>query len=182
MSGRAGHIKDVTQDDNDYRQFIINCYGNNDQRKYFSLAPFGIDFVAPENTRSLVSDSKNKDIQYNLGVLNKIRLIDLAAGECMIFSTDETGETLKSSITLRNSGNIEINKDLGSVDIRLNADGTMNLTAAGNVIIDVDGNVQVDATGDAIINTDGDVDVNASGNVTIDATQVNVNNGNLTVD
>ncbi len=132
MNDRAGHIKEVTQDDNNYRQFIINCYGENDQRKYFSLTPFGIDFVAPENTRSFVSESANKDVQYNLGVLNKIKIDDLAKGESVIFSTDETGEDLKSSITLRNTGNIEVNKNISeNATVNINADGTIEFN--GNV-------------------------------------------------
>jgi hypothetical protein len=123
---KSGHIKDVTQDeDSGFRQFIINCLGNNDNRKYFSLSPFGVDFVAPENTRSLTSESMNKDVNYNMGVLNKIHVDDLNAGECVIFSTDEAGETLKSKQVYRNNGNIEINEGMANGNIIIKADGTI---------------------------------------------------------
>ena len=172
---QSGHIKGTSKDENtSYRQFIINCLGNNDQRKYLSISPFGFDFNAPENTRALTADSRNKDVKYNLGVLNKIRVEDLEAGESVIFSTDEAGEELKSKIVLRNTGDIEINKGLGGVDIGINADGTLNVIASGNVSITVDGNTTIETT--------GDVNLNADGNVIVTSTQLNVNGGNLTVD
>ncbi len=123
---QSGHIKETTQDENTgYRQFIINCLGDNDQRKYFSISPFGFDFNAPENTRALTADSRNKDQKYNLGVLNKIRVEDLNAGEAVIFSTDEAGEGLVSKTVHRNNGDIEINKDMSNGRITIKADGTM---------------------------------------------------------
>ena len=126
MNNQSGHIKQTVKDeDTGYRQFIINCLGNTDQRKYFSISPFGFDFNAPENTRALTADSRNKDVKYNLGVLNKIRVEDLNAGEAVIFSTDEAGEVLVSKTVHRNNGDIEINKDMNNGNILIKADGTI---------------------------------------------------------
>jgi hypothetical protein len=152
----TGHIKDTEDDDNGYRQFIINCYGENDQRKYFSISPFGIDFNSPVDTRTLVSDSKNKDIKFSLGVLNKIKIDDLKPGEMGLFSTDEPGETIMSQIVFRNTGDIEINKGMDA-----------------NIIIGVDGSIKIVAKADITIESDG--------NVIVTATQFSAN-GNLTVD
>lgn len=110
-----GHVKGVTEDDNGYRQFIVNCLGNNDQRKYFSISPFGIDFNIPVDTRTLTTDSRNKDESYNLGVLNQVKVEDLEPGECAIFSTNANGAELKSFIKLRNSGVLEINGDSDNI-------------------------------------------------------------------
>jgi hypothetical protein len=152
----TGHIKDTEDDDNGYRQFIINCYGENDQRKYFSISPFGIDFNAPADTRTLTSDSKNKDIKFSLGVLNKVKIDDLKPGEMGLFSTDEPGETIMSQIVFRNTGNIEINKGMDA-----------------NITIGVDGSIKIVAT--------KDIELTSDAKVKIVATQLDVN-GNLTVD
>lgn len=106
---KSGHIKDQVSDNNGFRQFVVNCLGDNDGRKYFSISPFGIDFNAPVNTRALTSDSMNKDVKYNLGVLNKIKVEDLSPGESAIFSTNEDGTELKSFIKFRNDGTMEQN-------------------------------------------------------------------------
>jgi hypothetical protein len=169
----SGHIKDQTSDDNGFRQFIINCFGSNDQRKYFSISPFGIDFNAPIGTRSLVSDSINKDVKYNLGVLNKLKIEDLNPGECAIFSTDEPGEAIMSKIVLRNTGDIEINKDLDNGSITIGVDGSIQITGKAETTITVDGNASITAT--------GDVEISADGNVNITATKCDIN-GNLTVE
>jgi hypothetical protein len=123
---RVGHIKDVSEDENGYRQFIINCLGNNDQRKYFSITPFGIDYNAPIDTRTLTIDSNNKDVKFNVGVLNIVKIDDLVPGESAFFSTNEVGDTIMSQIVLRNTGDIEINKDLnGNANLLIKVDGTM---------------------------------------------------------
>lgn len=164
---KSGHIKgQESEEETNIRQFLINCFGPNDQRKYFSITPFGIDYNAPINTRSLVTDSANKDINYNLGVLNKLKIDDLNPGESSIFSTNEDGSEIVSKIVLRNTGAVEINKDLDGVQILINADGSLGIITTGNAVIDVD----------------GDVSLTASGNINASATQFNVNSGNLTVD
>jgi len=168
----AGHVKESVSDENGFRQFIINCLGSSDQRKYFSISPFGIDFNPPVDYRSLTTDSANKDIKYNLGVLNKIKIEDLAPGESAIFSTDEAGEALVSQIVLRNTGDIEINKDLENASVLIKADGTMQVISK-DVTITVDGNATIAAT--------GNVELNADGNVVVTATQFDAN-GNFTVD
>lgn len=128
----SGHIKDQESDENGNRIFIVSCLGNSDQRKYFSLSPFGIDFNPPEDTRSLTTSSQNNDTKYNLGVLNKIKIEDLAKGESAIFSTNEAGEELKSQIIMRNTGKIEI---ITTSDIDINSDANINIVAADNVAI-----------------------------------------------
>lgn len=128
---QSGHIKEATEDENGYRKFIVNCLGNNDQKKYFSITPFGIDYNAPVDTRSLTIDSRNKDASYNIGILNKVKIDDLLPGESALFSTDEPGETIVSQIVLRNTGDIEINKDLTNGNILIKADGTIEFN--GNV-------------------------------------------------
>lgn len=112
---KTGHIKDQTSDDLGNRQFIINCVGENDQRKYFSISPFGIDYNAPVDTRALTTDSKNKDFNFNLGVLNKIKVEDLEPGESAIFSTLAGGTELKSFIKFRVDGSMEQNGDVDTL-------------------------------------------------------------------
>lgn len=162
MKNQTGHVKEALIDENGFKQFIINCFGASDQRKYFSISPFGIDFNAPVNTRILTTDSQNKDQKFSLGVLNLINVADLAPGESAIFSTDEPGENLMAKIVLRNSGGIEITALSDTL-----------LTITGNAAFNVDGNATIAAT--------GDVNLNADGNVVVTATQFSAN-GNLTVD
>ena len=150
----TGHIKEATEDDSGFRQFIINCLGPNDKKKYFSITPFGIDFNAPVDTRALTTDSSNKDIKFNLGVLNKLKIADLLPGESAIFSTDEACEAIVSKIVLRNTGAIEITAG-----------------EASTIVV----------TGDATIQASGDVNLTADGNVVVTATQFSAN-GNFTVD
>jgi hypothetical protein len=169
----SGHIQDSTSDDNGFRQFIINCFGDKDQRKYYSISPFGMDFNAPAKTRCLVVDSKNKDIKYNVGVLNKLKIEDLKPGECAIFSTDEPGEAIMSTIVLRNTGDIEINKDLDNGSVLIGVDGSIQIIAKADTSITIDGNATISATGDVILSADG--------NVNVTATKVDLN-GNLTVE
>jgi len=153
MTTTLGKTKDTDLTD-DFRQFIINCLGENDQRKYFSISTFGSDFNVPLETKALTIDSKNKDDKFVIGFLNLLKIDDLEPGENAIFSTSEDGSEIKSKIVLRNTGDIEIE----STGISL--------------IID----------GDADIATTGDVNITADGNATITATQLDVNSGNLTVD
>lgn len=110
-ANKSGHIKETIDDKNGYRQFVINCIGINDQRKYFSISPFGIDFNPPANTRALATNSANKDQSYNIGVLNKIKIDDLGPGESAIFSTNESGTELGGFIKLRSDGTTEQNGD-----------------------------------------------------------------------
>jgi hypothetical protein len=162
----VGHKKGNLIDDDGYRQFIVNAFGDNDQTKYYVVSPFGIDYNPPNETRTLNSDSMDKDKNFVQGVLNKLKIDDLALGESAIFSTDEEGTEIKSKIVCRNTGAVEINKGLDGVQILLNSDGSLGIITTGNAIIDVD----------------GDVGLTASGNVNVTATQLNVNGGNLTVD
>jgi len=136
MKNQAGHVKGQASDKNGFRQFVVNCLGGNDQRKYFSISPFGIDSNPPVNTRALTADSSNKDVQFNLGVLNKIKIEDLQPGEPAIFSTSEDGETIVSQIVLRNTGDIEINKDIsGNATVLIKADGTIDLNGNADNIV-----------------------------------------------
>ncbi len=123
---QTGHKIETTEDENGYRQFVVNCVGIDDQRKYFSISPFGIDFNPPETLRVVTSESRNKDESLNIGVLNKIKIDNLNLGESAIFSTDDVGEAIVSQIVLRNTGDIEINKDFEeNANILIKADGTM---------------------------------------------------------
>lgn len=92
-----------------YRQFIINCYGENDRRKYYSIQPFGQDANAPEELKGLTVDSGNKDDNFIIGFLNALKLDSLAKGEQILFSTSADGKTLKSYIKLLNTKVIEFN-------------------------------------------------------------------------
>lgn len=124
-----------TNTDETYRQFVINCLGDNDRRKYFYVAPFGEDSNVPEDTRGLTSDSNNKDNRFVFGFLNKVKIDDLNLGDKAIFSTSEDGNEIKSQIVFRNTGNIEINKDLGSnASILVKADGTMEFNGDADFI------------------------------------------------
>jgi hypothetical protein len=125
-----GKIKEVTEDDNGYRQFIINCLGVNDEKKYFSISPFGIDFNPPIDTRLLTIDSRNNNAKFSVGVINKLKIADLSPGEPAIFSTDETGENIVSQTVHRNNGDIEINKGLSNGNILIKADGTIEFNGA----------------------------------------------------
>lgn len=153
-----GHVKGVTEDDNGYRQFIVNCLGNNDQRKYFSISPFGIDFNIPEDTRTLTADSRNKDESYNLGVLNQVKVEDLEPGECAIFSTNEGGTALAGFIKFRKNGTMEQNGDsdflVGFNKLKEGFDGIKtdyndhkHQIPAGQVIVSVSGGSGAPAVG-----------------------------------
>lgn len=146
MNGTLGKTKD-TDISGDFRQFIINCLGENDQRKYFSISPFGIDSNVPLETKGLTVDSKNKDDKFVIGFLNLLKIDDLELGEIAIFSTLEDGTEIKSKIVLRNTGDIEIES---SKDV--------NVSVTGNVNMTVDGNANITAT---------QLNVN-SGNLTVD--------------
>lgn len=125
-NNQVGRIKEMTEDEDGVRQFVINCVGISDQRKYFCISPFGIEFNAPVETRGLTTNSKNKDDNFLIGVINKVKPEDLNLGESAIFSTDDVGEAIVSQIVLRNTGDIEINKDLEeNANILIKADGTM---------------------------------------------------------
>ena len=153
MTTTLGKTKD-TDISGDFRQFIINCLGENDQRKYFSISSFGSDFNVPVDSRGLTIDSKNKDDKFVIGFLNLLKIDDLEPGENAIFSTSEDGTEIKSKIILRNTGDIEIE----STGISLTIDGDANITATG------------------------DINLTSDGNVVVDSTQLDVNSGNLTVD
>lgn len=131
----------------DFRQFVINCLGENDQRKYFVVSEFGSDHNAPDQMRVLTSGSRNKDDKFALGFLNGLKLDDLAKGEKAIFSTSEDGTEIKAKIVFRNTGDLEIES---AKDV--------NLTVTGDVNLTVDGKVNVTAT---------QLNVN-SGNLTVD--------------
>jgi len=146
MTATLGKTKD-TDISGDFRQFIINCLGENDQRKYFSISTFGSDFNVPLETKALTIDSKNKDDKFVIGFLNLLKIDDLEPGENAIFSTSEDGSEIKSKIVLRNTGDIEIES---TKDV--------NITVTGDVNITSDGNVNITAT---------QLDVN-SGNLTVD--------------
>ena len=130
-----------------YRQYVINCLGENDRRKYFSIQPFGEDANVPEEVKALTSNSNNKDNKFVIGYLNALKLDDLEPGEKVIFSTAEDGSEIKAKITFKNTGDVE-----------------------------------VEASNDVNILVTGDANITADGNVLINATQLNVNDGNLTVD
>lgn len=109
----------------DFRQFVINCLGENDRRKYFVVSEFGSDYNAPDEMRVLTSDSRNKDDKFALGFLNGLKLDDLLKGEKAIFSTSEDGSAIKAKIVFRNTGDIEINQGLPNGNILIKADGTI---------------------------------------------------------
>jgi len=136
-----------TNTEGNYRQYVINCLGENDRRKYFSIQPFGEDANVPEEIKALTSDSNNKDNKFVIGYLNALKLDDLEPGEKVIFSTADDGSEIKAKITFKNTGDIE-----------------------------------VEATNDINITVTGDANISADGDVLINATQLNVNSGNLTVD
>ena len=153
MTSQAGHIKESTEDENGFRQFIINCLGNNDQRKYFSLSPFGIDFNAPIDTRSLTIGSRNKDQKYNLGVLNKIKVDNLNKGESAIFSTDEAGDALISLIQLKNDGTIYINNPALGASIEIQPSGNMyinDISIGGFINLLDDDTIEINGDADNI--------------------------------
>ena len=108
MSGTVGKSKDTAEKDG-FRQFVINALGLDDQRKYFSLSGFGDDYNLPNDTRVLTFDSKNKDIKFIAGVLNKNWLNTLNKGERIVFSTSEDGETMESFIRFNNDGTMHQN-------------------------------------------------------------------------
>jgi hypothetical protein len=94
-----------------FRQFVINCLGESDRRKYYLIAPFGVDSNPPEGAKGLTSDSKNKDDKFVIGFLNALKLDDLAPGEQLIFSTSNNGSEVKAFIKLLNTGVMALNGD-----------------------------------------------------------------------
>lgn len=149
---KTGKIKetDISQD---FRQFSVNSIGENDIGKYYMLSAFGEDSNIPENTKALTINSANKDVNFIIGVLNKLKVDDLNPGDKIIFSSSEDGSEIKSKIVLKNTGDIEIE----STSIVLTIDGDVGITATGNVNLEAE-------------------------NVNIVATKFNVNSGNLTVE
>jgi hypothetical protein len=94
-----------------YRQYVINCLGENDRRKYYLVTDFGTDFNVPENVKALTGDSKNKDDKFVFGFLNTLKTDDLNPGEKIVFSTSEDGSEIKTFIKLLNTGVMDINGD-----------------------------------------------------------------------
>lgn len=129
-----GKTKD-TNTEEIYRQFIINCLGENDRRKYFLVTSFGEDFNVPEDTRALISESNNKDIKFVIGFLNKVKIDTLNYGDKVIFSTSEDGTEIESQIVLKNTGDIEINNGIsGNATVLIKADGTMEFNGNADFI------------------------------------------------
>lgn len=129
-----GKTKDTNTEET-YRQFIINCLGENDRRKYFLVTSFGEDFNVPEDTRALTSESNNKDDKFVLGFLNKVKIDALNPGDKAIFSTSEDGTTIESQIVLKNTGDIEINNGIsGNANLLIKADGTMEFNGNADFI------------------------------------------------
>jgi hypothetical protein len=94
-----------------FRQFIVNCLGENDRRKFYLITPFGMDSNPPEGVKALTSDSKNKDDKFVMGFLNALKLDDLAPGEQIIFSAASDGSEVKAFIKLLNTGIMHLNGD-----------------------------------------------------------------------
>jgi hypothetical protein len=94
-----------------FRQFIVNCLGENDRRKFYLITPFGVDSNPPENVKALTSDSKNKDDKFVMGFLNGLKLDDLNPGEQIIFSTASDGAEMKAFVKLLNTGVMHLNGD-----------------------------------------------------------------------
>lgn len=94
-----------------FRQFVINCFGENDRRKFYLISPFGIDSNPPENVKALTSDSKNKDDKFVVGFLNALKLDALNPGEQIIFSTSSDGSGVEAFIKLLNTGVMSFNGD-----------------------------------------------------------------------
>ena len=105
-----GTVKDVDVSKT-FRQFVINCLGENDRRKYYLITPFGIDSNPPNATKALTSDSKNKDDKFVLGFLNALKLDALNPGEQIIFSTTSNGSEVKAFVKLLNTGVMHLNGD-----------------------------------------------------------------------
>ena len=124
----SGHVQGQFNDDNGYLQFQVKCFGPDDKKKYYVLDGFGSAYMPPINTRALVTGSANKDENFVIGVLNKIDISILSNGESMIFSTNEEGTEIVSQIIHRNTGDIEINKNIsGNATILIKADGAIEL-------------------------------------------------------
>lgn len=165
---KTGKIKetDVTLD---FRQFLVNSIGENDIGKYYMLSVFGEDSNIPENTKALTIGSQNKDVNFIVGVLNKLKTDDLNPGDKIIFSTSEDGSEIKSKILLKNTGDIEIE----GLTMTLTVDEDINISGS-KIALTIDGDADITAT--------GDMNLNADGNVNVTATKLDVNGGNLTVD
>jgi hypothetical protein len=119
----------------DFRQFVINCLGENDRRKYFVISEFGSDYNAPDETKVLTADSQNKDNKFTLGFLNGLKFDDLEKGEKAIFSTSEDGSGIVAKIVFRNTGDMEINKDLSNGNILIKADGTIEFNGNADTLV-----------------------------------------------
>jgi len=157
-NNQVGRIKEMTEDEDGVRQFVINCVGISDQRKYFCISPFGIEFNAPVETRGLTTNSKNKDDNFLIGVINKVKPEDLNLGESAIFSTIEDGTELKSFIKFRNDGTMEQNgnKDfiagfnelkVGFDELKEDYNSHIHQIPIGEVITDVTGGGGAPAVG-----------------------------------
>jgi hypothetical protein len=111
---KTGKIKqtDISQD---FRQFQVNAIGENDVGKYYMLSVFGEDSNIPENTKALMAGSKNKDVNFIVGVLNKLKTDDLNPGDKIIFSSSEDGSEIKSYIKLLNDGTMHFNGEADNI-------------------------------------------------------------------
>jgi hypothetical protein len=105
-----GTIKKVDTEET-YRQFVINCLGENDHRKYYMITPFGMDANVPDGYKAFTSDSRNKDDKFVTGFLNPLKLNALNKGDQILFSTTSDGKTMKSFVKLLNDGTLNFNGD-----------------------------------------------------------------------
>lgn len=86
-------------------------FGSKDTVNTFMISPFGDDFNVPKGYDALYIKTSNSSEPVCVGFINKIISDDLASGEKIIFSTDESGDNLKAFIKLLNTGIIHFNGD-----------------------------------------------------------------------
>ena len=96
-------IKSNINSDN-RRVVQVNRYGKDDVVEFLDGATFGIDSQSPKNTPQLSIMTERGT--YVIGSITGFK--KAKDGEIYLFSTDDKGNGLKSSLKLKNDGTIEI--------------------------------------------------------------------------
>jgi phage gp45-like len=88
----------------------------------------------------------------------------IGVGETVLYSTDDTGKTIKVKISLMNDGtlNIESNKD-----ININCTNKLNITSASDVTASCSGNLVVHSQGDSTISCNAKTTISSTGEIDI---------------
>jgi len=133
-------------------------YGEKDNLNTFLMTSFGEDCNIPKDYKALYVKTSNSADPVCIGIINKVILDDLNAGDKQIFSTNETGDTIAGFIKLLNDGTMEFNGNddfiagfnklkEGFDELKADYNNHIHQIPIGEVIIDVTGGSGAPAVG-----------------------------------